>query len=42
MFENLSRAFKEEKLDKPLKISITQHLQSLEAEFKQYFPELIN
>ena len=41
MFENLSKPIKEdEKLDERLKISITQHLQSLETVFKQYFPEL--
>ena len=41
MFENLSSAIKEdEELDERLKILITQHLQSLETEFKRYFPEL--
>ena len=41
MFENLSSAVKEdEELDEHLKTSITQHLQSLETEFKRYFPEL--
>ena len=41
MFENLSSALKEhEQLDESLKTSITQHLQSLKTEFKQYFPEL--
>ena len=35
MFESLSSAFKEDKeLDERLKTSITQHLQSLETEFK--------
>ena len=41
MFESLSSAFKEDKkLDERLKTSITQHLQSLETEFKRYFPGL--
>ena len=41
MFENFSKPIKEdEELDEPLKISITQLLQSLETVFKQYFPEL--
>ena len=41
MFENSSSALKEdEQLDERLKTSITQHLQSLETEFKRYFPEL--
>ena len=41
MFENLSSALKEdEQLDERLKTSIRQHLQSLETEFKRYFPEL--
>ena len=40
MFENLSSAIKQEKLDERLKISFTdEHLQSLEAEFKRCFPE---
>ena len=39
MFENLSSAIKNEKLDERLKTSITEHLQSFEAEFKRYFPE---
>ena len=39
MFENLSSAIKNEKLDKRLKTSITEHLLSFEAEFKRYFPE---
>ena len=39
MFENLSSAIKNEKLNERLKTSITEHLPSLEAEFKQYFPE---
>ena len=37
--ENLSKAIKNEELDERLKTSITQHLQSLETEFKRYFPE---
>ena len=40
MFENLSSAIKNEKLDERLKTSITEHLQSFEAEFKRYFPAL--
>ena len=41
MFENLSKPIKEdEELDERLKTLITQHLQSLETDFKQYFPEL--
>ena len=41
MFESLSSALKEhEQLDKLLKTSITQHLQSLETEIKQFFHEL--
>ena len=41
MFESLSSAFKEDKkLEERLKTSITQHLQSLETEFKRYFPGL--
>ena len=41
MFENLSRAIKkDEELDERLKTSIKQRLQSLETEFKRYFPEL--
>ena len=41
MFENLSSAIKEdEDLDERLKTSITQHLQSLETVFQQYFLEL--
>ena len=41
IFETLSSAIKEdEELCKRLKTSITQHLQSLETEFKRYFPEL--
>ena len=39
MFENLSSAIKNEKLDERLKRSITQHLQSVKAEFKRYFRE---
>ena len=39
MFENLSSAVKNKKLDKRLKTSITKHLQFFEAEFKRYFPE---
>ena len=39
MFENLSSAIKNEKLDELLKTSVTQHLQSFEAEFKRYFPK---
>ena len=39
LFENLSSAIKNEKLDERLKTSITEHLQSLEAEFKRQFPE---
>ena len=38
MFASLCRAIKNEKL-KRLKTSITEHLQSFEAEFKRYFPE---
>ena len=37
MFENLSSAIKNEKLNERLKTSITEHLQSFEAEFKRYF-----
>ena len=38
---NLSGAIKEnEELDERLKTSITEHLQSLENEFKRYFTEL--
>ena len=41
MFENLSNALKEdEQLNERLKTSITQHLESIETEFKRYFPEL--
>ena len=41
MFDNLSSAIKEdEELDERLKTSITQHLQSLETVFKQYFFEV--
>ena len=41
MFENLSSVIKEDKeFDELLKTSITQHLQSLETEFKRYFLEL--
>ena len=41
MFENLSSAIKEdEELDECLNTSITQHLQSLETVFIQYFAEL--
>ena len=41
MFENLSKPIKEdEELDERLKISITQHLQSLKIVFKQYFSGL--
>ena len=39
MFENLTSAIKNEKLDERLRTSITEHLQSFEAEFKRYFPE---
>ena len=39
MFENLSSAIKNEKLDERLKTLITEHLQSFEAEFKRYFPK---
>ena len=39
MFENLSSAIRNEKLDERLKTSITEHLQPFEAEFKPYFPE---
>ena len=43
MFDNLSSAIKEdEELDERLKTSITQHLQSLETVFKQYFLRLKN
>ena len=39
MFENFSSVIKQdEELDELLKTSL--HLQSLETEFKQYFPEL--
>ena len=41
MFENLSSDIKEdEELDERLNTSISQHLQSFETVFKQYFPEL--
>ena len=41
MFENLSKPITEDKeLDERLKISIAQHLQSLETVFKRYFTEL--
>ena len=41
MLENLSGAIKEnEELNARLKTSITQHLQSLENEFKRYVTEL--
>ena len=39
MFENFSSAINNEKLDERLKTSITEHLQSFEAEFKRYFSE---
>ena len=40
MFDNLSSAIKEdEELDKRLRTSTTQHLQSLEIVLKQYFFE---
>ena len=39
MFENLSSAIKNEKLDERLKTSITEQRQSFEAEFKRYFAE---
>ena len=43
MCERLSRSIgngKSEELDEQLKISIVKHLQSMESEFKHYFPEL--
>ena len=43
MFERLSSFIdngKSEELDEQLKISIVKHLQSMESEFKHYFPEL--
>ena len=41
LLENLSTVIKQdEELDELLKTSITQHLQTLETEFKRYFPEL--
>ena len=40
MFENLSSANKNDKLDKRVKTSITEHLLTFEAKFKRYFPEL--
>ena len=41
MFENLSSAIKEnEKLDKRVNTSTTQHLQPLKTVLKRYFPEL--
>ena len=41
MFENLSSDIKkDEELDERLNTSISQHLQSFETVFKQYFPEL--
>ena len=39
MFKNLSGSIKNEKFDKRLKTSITEHLLSFEAEFKRYFSE---
>ena len=41
MFENLSKAIKNEKLDERLKTSITEHLQInlLNQSFKRYFPK---
>ena len=39
MFKNLPSAIKNEKLDKRLKTSMTEHLLSFEAEFKRNFPE---
>ena len=41
MLENLPSVIKEdEELDELLKASITQRLQFLKTEFKQYFPKL--